>query len=118
VLAWGAQTDDLAVIVSLYGIPILPPEYSPTGRPLSRLPLLKELRAPVQFHFGGDDQAIPADQIDALEAATPTAAQGAEFHRYAGAGHAYHDDTHPNHDAQAADLTWSRTVQYLRDHLG
>ncbi|MDQ6522191.1 dienelactone hydrolase family protein [Nocardioides sp. LHD-245] len=118
VLAWGAVTDDLDVIVSLYGIPILPAEYSPTGDPLSRIPLLERLRAPVQFHFGGDDQAIPAEQIDALEQALPTAAKGAELHRYAGAGHAYHDDTHPNYAPQAADLTWARIVQCLRESLG
>jgi carboxymethylenebutenolidase len=118
VLAWGAMTDDLDVIVSLYGIPILPAEYSPTGEPLSRLPLLTRLRAPVQFHFGGSDQAIPADQIDALEQAVPTAAKGAELHRYEGAGHAYHDDTHPNYAPRAADLTWARTVRCLRESLG
>lgn len=117
VLAWGTQTDDLDVIVSLYGIPILPPDYSPTGRAESRIPLLADLTAPVQFHFGGEDQAIPQDQVNALEAAIPTAAKGAEFHRYAGAGHAYHDDTHPNYDEQAAGLTWTRTLQFLREHL-
>ncbi|SOD99407.1 dienelactone hydrolase family protein [Blastococcus haudaquaticus] len=117
VLAWAAQTDDLAAVVSLYGIPVLPPEYSPTGSERSRLPLLAQLRAPVQFHFGGADEAIPADQIDALEAALPSSATPAELFRYEGAGHAYHDDTHPNHHAEAADLTWKRTVGFLREHL-
>jgi carboxymethylenebutenolidase len=118
VLAWGTATDDLDVIVSLYGIPILPAEYSPTGEPLSRLPLLERLRAPVQFHFGGSDEAIPAEQVDALERTLATAAKGAELHRYEGAGHAYHDDTHPNFHRRAADLTWSRTVRRLRESLG
>ncbi|MFC3961515.1 dienelactone hydrolase family protein [Nocardia jiangsuensis] len=117
VLAWGAQTRDLSAIVSLYGIPVLPAEYTTGGQPRSRLPLLPQLNAPVQFHFGGDDAAIPADQIDAVEAAAPTAARGAEFHRYPGAGHAYHDDTHPNHDAAAAELTWKRTLAFLDEHL-
>lgn len=117
VLAWGAATTDLSAIVSLYGIPILPSEYSPTGEMRSRLPLLAQLTAPVQFHFGGADQAIPVDQIDALEQACPTAAQGAEFHRYEGAGHAYHDDTHPNHDAAASALTWNRMLDFLKVQL-
>jgi carboxymethylenebutenolidase len=117
VLVWATQTDDLAAVVSLYGIPVLPPEYSPTGAERSRLPLLAQLRAPVQFHFGGSDLAIASDQIDALEAALPTSATATELFRYAGAGHAYHDDTHPNHHAEAAALTWKRTVGFLREHL-
>ncbi|WP_216915631.1 dienelactone hydrolase family protein [Nocardia noduli] len=117
VLAWGAQTGDLAAIISLYGIPVLPAEYTVTGQPQSRLPLLAQMRAPVQFHFGGADTAIPTDQIDALEAAAATAARGAQFYRYAGAGHAYHDDTHPNHDPAAAELTWKRALAFLEEHL-
>ncbi|WP_229053499.1 dienelactone hydrolase family protein [Aeromicrobium sp. Leaf350] len=117
VLVWGSQTPDLDAIVSLYGIPVLPPEYSPTGEPDSRIPLLATLKAPVQFHFGGADEAIPQDQISLLEQACPTAAQGADFHRYEGAGHAYHDETHPNHHPDAARLTWDRTLEFLRTHL-
>ncbi|WP_129667075.1 dienelactone hydrolase family protein [Phytoactinopolyspora endophytica] len=117
VLVWATQTDDLKAVVSLYGIPILPPAYSPTGAERSRIPLLARLRAPVQFHFGGADEAIPADQIDLLEKALPTSATPAELHRYADAGHAYHDDTHPNHHPEAAALTWRRTVAFLRERL-
>lgn len=117
VLVWATGSDDLSVVVSLYGIPVLPPAYSPTGSERSRIPLLAELRAPVQFHFGGSDEAIPPDQIDLLEAALPTSATEAELHRYEGAGHAYHDDTHPNHHPAAAALTWERTVTFLRERL-
>jgi carboxymethylenebutenolidase len=118
VMVWGTQTDDLKVIVSLYGIPILPPEYSPTGREESRIPTLTKLRAPIQFHFGAEDEAIPHDQIDALEAAIPSAATTAEFHRHAGAGHAYHDDTHKNYNPVAAKETWDETLAFLRKYLG
>lgn len=117
VLAWATRTDDLKGVVSLYGIPILPAEYSPTGKPMSRIPLLKELKAPVQFHFGADDQAIPQEQIDQLEAALPSSRQPTEFFRYEGAGHAYHDDTHPNYHPTAAAETWERTVKFLKGHL-
>ncbi|WP_166352455.1 dienelactone hydrolase family protein [Phytoactinopolyspora limicola] len=117
VLVWATRTDDVRAVVSLYGIPVLPPEYSPTGSARSRIPLLAELRAPVQFHFGGADEAIPADQIDQLDGALPTSATPAQLYRYDGAGHAYHDDTHPNYHPEAAALTWRRTVDYLREHL-
>lgn len=116
-LAWATQTDDLKAVVSLYAIPVLPPEYSPTGAERSRIPLLPKLRAPVQFHFGTNDQAIPKEQIDALEEALPTSARPAELFRYPGAGHAYHDDTHPNYHAEAAQQTWERALAFFREHL-
>ncbi|SDY78994.1 dienelactone hydrolase family protein [Herbiconiux ginsengi] len=117
VMVWGTQTDDLKAIVSLYGIPVLPPEYSPTGEEQSRIPTLGSLRAPIQFHFGADDEAIPHDQIDALEAALPTSATTAEFYRHEGARHAYHDDTHKNYNPQAAAETWNETLEFLRRYL-
>lgn len=117
VMVWGAQTDDLKAIVSLYGIPVLPPEYSPTGTEQSRIPYLAKLRAPIQFHFGAEDESIPKEQIDALEVALPTSATHAEFYRHAGAGHAYHDDTHPNYHPQAAADTWQATIAFLRKYL-
>jgi carboxymethylenebutenolidase len=117
VIAWGTQTDDLKAIVSLYGIPVLPPEYSPSGEAQSRIPALASLRAPIQFHFGAEDEAIPHDQIDALEDALPTSATHAEFYRHEGAGHAYHDDTHPNYNPGAASETWRETLEFLRRHL-
>lgn len=117
VMVWGTMTDDLKVIVSLYGIPVLPTEYSPTGTEQSRIPTLASLRAPIQFHFGAEDEAIPHDQIDALEAALPTSATHAEFYRHAGAGHAYHDDTHKNYNPVAAAETWEQTMGFLRRYL-
>lgn len=117
VLAWATTTDRLCAVVSLYGIPVLPPAYSPTGRERSRLPLLPRLRAPVQFHFGDNDEAIPADQIDLLDKALPSSATDTELHRYPGAGHAYHDDTHPNHHPQAAADTWRRAIAFFRHHM-
>ena len=118
VMVWGTRSDDLKAIVSLYGIPILPPEYSPSGVEESRIPALARLRAPIQFHFGAEDEAIPRDQIDALEAALPTSATHAEFYRHAGAGHAYHDDTHKNYNPTAATETWDETLEFLRRYLG
>ena len=117
VMVWGTQTDDLKAIVSLYGIPVLPPEYSPSGTEQSRIPSLASLRAPIQFHFGAEDEAIPHDQIDALEAALPTSATHAEFYRHDGARHAYHDDTHPNYNPTAAAETWDETMEFLHRYL-
>lgn len=117
VMAWAATPVPLRCVVALYGIPVLPAEYSPTGEPRSRIALLPHLNAPIQLHYGERDDAIPLDQIDALEAELGRCRHKAELHRYPEAGHAYHDDTHPNHDPEAAQLTWQRTLAFLGEHL-
>ncbi|MFC5750187.1 dienelactone hydrolase family protein [Actinomadura rugatobispora] len=117
VLAWATGTDRLACAVPLYGLPELPPAYSPTGRIRSRIDIAATVRCPVQAHFGGADEVIPLDQVGRLEEALKLSEQPIEVHLYQGAGHAYHDDTHPNHHPQAARLTWERTLEFLRAHL-
>ncbi|ROO84998.1 carboxymethylenebutenolidase [Actinocorallia herbida] len=116
-LAWATRTDRLACAVPLYGLPELPPSYSPTGQVRSRITVADAVRCPVQAHFGGADEVIPLDQVGRLTDALKLSGQETEVHVYDGAGHAYHDDTHPNHDAAAARLTWERTLAFLREHL-
>ncbi|MDX6740570.1 dienelactone hydrolase family protein [Actinocorallia sp. A-T 12471] len=116
-LAWAVQTDRLACAVPLYGLPELPAAYSPTGRVRSRIDVADRVRCPVQAHFGGADEVIPLDQVARLGDALKLSGQRTEVHVYDGAGHAYHDDTHPNHHAEAARLTWERTLEFLRAHL-
>ena len=59
---------------------------------------------------------IPPDQIAAVEAAIaghPTAT----LHRY-NAGHAFaNPDAASIYDAEAADLSWRRTLAFLAHHL-
>ncbi|MFF5259856.1 dienelactone hydrolase family protein [Actinomadura viridis] len=116
-LAWAAETDRLACAVPLYGLPELPPAYSPTGRVRSRVDIADRVTCPVQAHFGGADEVIPLDQVGRLGDALKRSGRPVEVHVYEGAGHAYHDDTHPNHHPDAARLTWERTLEFLRSHL-
>ncbi|WP_141585226.1 dienelactone hydrolase family protein [Actinomadura sp. WMMA1423] len=116
-LAWATRTDRLACAVPLYGLPELPPSYSPTGQVRSRITIADGVRCPVQCHFGGADEVIPLDQVARLGDALKLSGRETEIHVYEGAGHAYHDDTHPNHHPEAAQLTWERTLAFLRKHL-
>ncbi|WP_445397931.1 dienelactone hydrolase family protein [Streptomyces sp. LE64] len=116
-LVWAAESDRLSCAVPLYGIPELPAAYSPTGAVRSRIDIADRVRCPVQAHFGGADSVIPLDQVERLGEALGHSDHPTEVHVYEGAGHAYHDDTHPNHDPQAARLTWERTLDFLRKHL-
>ena len=101
----------------LYALPVLPAAYTEAGRALSRVAIAPALRCPLQAHFGEADQVIPLDQVRALDAAARESGQPVEFHLYPGANHAYHDDTHPNYHAEAATLSWERTLAFFRERL-
>jgi carboxymethylenebutenolidase len=109
--------DAFAAAVALYALPILPPEYSFSGRSVSRVAQAPAIRCPLQLHFGEDDDVIPMEQVRMLEEAALKSGMEVESFTYAGAGHAYHDDTHPNHAAEAAALTWERAMGFLRERL-
>ncbi|WP_219418532.1 dienelactone hydrolase family protein [Pseudonocardia nigra] len=69
---------------------------------------------PMLFHYGAQDPYIPADQIDAVEAAV-----GERFvvHRYP-AGHAFSNWDAPSmYDEAAANLAWDRTLAFFAEHL-
>ena len=66
------------------------------------------LRAPIQFHFGGNDPSIPPEAVAAHHARQPAA----EVHVYAGAGHAFNREVDPAHyDGAAARLAHQRTME-------
>jgi carboxymethylenebutenolidase len=109
--------DAFRACVSLYALPILLPEYATSGRSVDRIAQAPAIRCPLQLHFGEEDEVIPLDQVHRLDAAARTSGLPVETYTYPGAGHAYHDDTHPNHAPDAATLTWERAVGFLRAHL-
>ena len=79
-------------------------------------PFLGEaLRAPVLFHFGGDDASTPPDYVQAHRDAYPDA----DLHVYPGAGHAFNRDVDARHfHAASAALARKRTLAFLESTLG
>ena len=76
------------------------------------VPLLGEaLRAPMLFHFGADDRAIPEADVRAHRERQPDAT----VHVYEGAGHAFNRDVDPRHHHPAsALLAHRRTLKFLQ----
>jgi carboxymethylenebutenolidase len=109
--------DAFKAAVSLYALPVLLPEYATSGRPVDRIAQAPAIRCPIQFHVGEQDEVIPLDQVARLDAAARTSGLPVETYTYAGAGHAYHDDTHRNHAPEAAALTWERALAFFGTHL-
>jgi carboxymethylenebutenolidase len=76
-----------------------------------------KIRAPLQLHYAGLDERINAG-IPAFEKALIEADKKYELFIYDGANHAFNNDTSAaRYDKAAAELAWSRTVGFFREHL-
>ncbi len=58
-------------------------------------------------------QAIPVEKIKAK-----VESNGAEFHLYDGADHAFDNTLPAFFHAEASKLAWERTLKFLADHVG
>ena len=82
-------------------------------------PDFKGIDGPVLGHFGTADDFVPVEDAEKLESEISEAGVEATFHLYEGAGHAFFNDTNRmgTYDAELADLSWTRTVEFLRTAL-
>lgn len=82
--------------------------------PAEQVPSIK---APLMLHYAGLDERINAG-IDAYKAALDANGKTYELHMYDGVNHAFNNDTSAaRYDKAAADLAWSRTVEFLKKNL-
>ncbi|PWW47082.1 dienelactone hydrolase family protein [Melaminivora alkalimesophila] len=102
-LAWRAACllDGLSAAVPYYG-----------GGMTTQAEMARQPRVPVLAHFGERDPFIPVKGVQAFAAAHPDAT----VHLYA-ADHGFHCDQRGSYDAEAAQLAWSRTLDFLERHL-
>ncbi|HKQ58251.1 MAG TPA: dienelactone hydrolase family protein [Candidatus Eisenbacteria bacterium] len=87
------------------------------GRPETGAAALATLKAPLQAHFGGDDQGIGPEQVDALTAGIGRAGRTGEVHVYANAGPAFMHEGRDSYRLEAARLAWARTLVFLQKYL-
>jgi carboxymethylenebutenolidase len=88
------------------------PYYGPNP-PLEDVPAIQ---AAVLALYGGEDQRIDAG-IPAIEEAMTKNNKRFEKVIYPGAGHAFHNDTGRNYNAQAAQDAWQRTLDWFATYL-
>ncbi|THV16700.1 dienelactone hydrolase family protein [Rhizobium rhizophilum] len=75
------------------------------------------ITAPLMLHYASLDERINAG-IDAYKAALDANGKTYELHMYEGVNHAFNNDTSSaRYDKAAADLAWSRTVEFLKKNL-
>ncbi|HEX7956128.1 MAG TPA: dienelactone hydrolase family protein [Pyrinomonadaceae bacterium] len=81
-------------------------------------PDFENLRAPVLGLYAEKDEFVPPEAVRALEEKMREHGKDIETHTYAGADHAFFNDTRPEvYDAQAAADAWRRTLEFFRAHL-
>jgi carboxymethylenebutenolidase len=98
--------------VAFYGSLADPPAQKSIW-PKSPLQLAPEMKAPVLGLYGGDDQGIPAEQIDEMKAALKSAGKAAEFKIYPGAPHGFHADYRPSYRKDAAEDAWQQMAAWF-----
>ncbi len=105
-LATAVHAAPLDATVCFYGIP-------PLG-----LADPAKIQGPLLCHFAQQDDWCTPSAVEALEQTLKTAGVSFELHRYA-AQHAFFNDKRPEvFDPQAANLAWSRTLEFLGKNLG
>jgi carboxymethylenebutenolidase len=73
----------------------------------------EEPACPVMIHFGGADDHIGKDQVEAVRTAHPEV----EINIYEGAPHAFANPDRPSYKADAAKLADQRSLEFLKKHL-
>jgi carboxymethylenebutenolidase len=85
------------------------------GRPPA-LDSVPNIQAPLMVHFAENDKGINA-AWPPYEAALKANGKTHEAFIYPGTQHGFHNDTTPRFDKAAAELAWSRTVDFFNKNL-
>ena len=103
------RPDAVAAVVPCYGI-VPWPDASPDYASMS---------AAVLGHYAENDNSFTPEAANALADRLRSLGKSVEIVIYAGADHAFFNDTRPEvYDASAANLLWDRTVAFFKEQLG
>jgi len=73
-------------------------------------------QAAYQLHMAEGDPMLDPDELALMEASFGLAGRPVDIHTYAGVAHHFAEEGTPGYDAEAADLAWQRTIEFLRAH--
>lgn len=76
-----------------------------------------KIKGALLLHYAELDARVNAGW-PAYEAALKAAGIEYEAHIYPGVNHGFHNDTTPRYDQAAAELSWTRTIEFFRKKLG
>jgi len=99
---------EVAAVVCYYGFPRPGLEWD-----------LSAVKGAVLGHFAEQDDFAPRELADRMEEELRDGGVRVTFYHYPGTQHAFFNDTRPQvYDAEAAELSWRRTLDFLRGALG
>jgi carboxymethylenebutenolidase len=85
-------------------------------QPRYPLDVVAELKAPVLGLYGGQDQGIPLEDVEAMRTALQAAGKPGEIIVFPEAGHAFFADYRPSFRADDAAAGWARCLAWFRSH--
>jgi carboxymethylenebutenolidase len=104
---------DFKAAVAWYGPLKANPRYGKAAAPLQ---LVKDLKCPVLGLYGGQDQGIPLEDVEAMRAALKAAGKPGEIVVYPQAQHGFLADYRPSYDATAGADGWKRMLAFFASH--
>lgn len=87
------------------------------GRLESDPRVLEPLQMPIAGFFGGLDQGIPVEAVQAFETTLTELGQSPEIHIYDDADHAFANPSGQRYNAAAAEDAWDKTTAFFAQHL-
>ncbi len=117
-LASAEHADKIKAGVAYYGGGIANPDGKPDG--LGRPDLLSkvdQIKAPIMFMYGTEDQLIAAEEHQRVALAMSKAKQSYSINVFAGAGHGFDSDRRGSYYAPAAEEAWEMTLRFFDRHL-
>lgn len=78
---------------------------------------LETLQMPILGHFASTDPIVPADTVEAFTAGLEELGKDAQVYVYPNTKHAFSNPSGMAYNKEAADLAWSRTVEFFGQHL-
>ncbi len=97
------HSPDLSAVVPYYG-------------PQPAVEDVPKIKASLLLHYAGLDQWVNGG-IPAYEAALKKAGVDYRLYMYAGAQHAFNNDTSSRYNKEAAQLAWQRTIAFFKEKL-
>lgn len=107
-----ARQEDLAGVIGFYGR-VVPANDDDKDAPID---LVNEYKAPVLGHFGGTDQMITAEGIEAFGRALDVAGVANDLKVYEGAPHSFFDRAFTQFSAECDDA-WTRMLEFIRANV-
>ena len=75
-----------------------------------------KIKAPLMLHYAEDDPRINASREE-YRAALEQAGKNFVMYTYPGTRHGFHNNSTPRYDEAQAEIAWTRTVGFFKQHL-